>query len=503
MIRRNANEVNDLRHVIETETKNVARLQSNLNQLVPLVVELMMRQRKNDKEWCEIGESVREPLNLLNTKSSEEDFLSHDKNRAELEASELPDIATYVETKLQGISSALAQADAILASTDFENDRQLDEEKRLDDNKDDFQISKNLAHALDLDPLIAIPPSPAVSNENDDVKRETKNVTVSAVSSSRGTKDEEAAATTTTVSEMTTKDSILSLVDMILRQVETRHNGLNAKALKSLIKEYFRILDVDQNPLTAYCEALEKHCQVPDGTISRALLRNTLVNTLRVTPNHLIRLASAYHVVCPNGLVVNSQWEDRVRDLEFSWKVLGLAVASKLDDGNGNVSRVALSEFLEQRKRILGPFETRLAVSSSGPLDMSTQFLPVLKRDFFENVSAYVRMAGTYGIDKIPEQTQSLAIHQSTCRELTCRAASPSDIKLGIVAAESLWELAHMYETSCEDGNQFRTIGLVGVLQHLASVEDSHHRLVDAARCLELFFASDQDEVNVMLNSFD
>ena len=85
-----------------------------------------------------------------------------------------PDIATYVETKLQGISSALAQADAILASTDFENDRQLDEEKRLDDNKDDFQISKNLAHALDLDPLIAIPPSPAVSNENDDVKRELK-----------------------------------------------------------------------------------------------------------------------------------------------------------------------------------------------------------------------------------------------------------------------------------------------------------------------------------------
>ena len=35
-----------------------------LNQLVPLVVGHMMRQRKNDKEWCEIGESVREPLDL-------------------------------------------------------------------------------------------------------------------------------------------------------------------------------------------------------------------------------------------------------------------------------------------------------------------------------------------------------------------------------------------------------------------------------------------------------
>ena len=77
MIRRNANEMSDLRNVIETETKNVARLQLNLNQLVPLVVELMMRQRKNDKEWCEIGESVREPLNLLNQKSSDDQFKSY------------------------------------------------------------------------------------------------------------------------------------------------------------------------------------------------------------------------------------------------------------------------------------------------------------------------------------------------------------------------------------------------------------------------------------------
>ena len=176
MIRRNANEMSDLRNVIETETKNVARLQLNLNQLVPLVVELMMRQRKNEKEWCEIGESVREPLNLLNQKSSDDQFKSYDKNRAELEASELPDIATYVETKLQSISSALSEADAILASTDFENDRQFDEEKRLDENKDDLEKSKNLAHALDLDPLVAIPTSD-VSKKGDDVESEmTKNV---------------------------------------------------------------------------------------------------------------------------------------------------------------------------------------------------------------------------------------------------------------------------------------------------------------------------------------
>ncbi len=462
-----------------------------------------MRQRKNDKEWREIGESVREPLNLLNQKSSDDQFKSYDKNRAELEASELPDIATYVEAKLQSISSALSEADAILASTDFENDRQFDEEKRLDENKDDVEKSKNLAHALDLDPLVAIPASPAAVSKkgDDDVKPEmTKNV-ISTVKKEEAPGEMNVKTTTTTTYEMTVQDSIVSVVDNILRQVETRHNGLNSNALKALIKEYFRILDVDQNPLDAYLKALESHCQVPDGTISRALLRNTLVNTLRVTPNHFIRLASAYHVTCPNGLVVNSQWEDRVRDLEYSWKVVGLAFASKLDDGNGNVSHVALSVFLENRKMSLGPFESRLEVN--GVMDMSTEFLPILKRDFFENISAYVRMARTYGIVTIPEVTQTLATHQSTCRELTIRAASPSDTKLGIIAAEALWELAHMYETSCEDGNQFRTIGLVGVLQHLASVDESHHRLLDASRCLELFFASDQDEVGVMLDSFD
>ena len=41
MIRRNANEMNDLRNVIERETKNVARLQLNLNQLVRIRISII------------------------------------------------------------------------------------------------------------------------------------------------------------------------------------------------------------------------------------------------------------------------------------------------------------------------------------------------------------------------------------------------------------------------------------------------------------------------------
>ena len=257
---------------------------------------------------------------------------------------------------------------------------------------------------------------------------------------------------------------------------------------------------MDQNPLDAYLKALESHCQVPDGTILESLVAQH-------PGQHLACDSESPH---SSSLSISRHVSERSR-CEFTMgrscerfgiflKVVGLAFASKLDDGNGNVSPVALSEFLENRKMSLGPFESRLEVN--GVMDMSTEFLPILKRDFFENISAYVRMARTYGIVTIPEVTHKSCAHQ-VCRELTIRAASPSDTKLGIIAAEALWELAHMYETSCEEGNQFRTIGLVSVLQHLSSVDESHHRLVDASRCLELFFASDQDEVGVMLDSFE
>jgi len=410
-----------------------------------------------------------------------------------------------VETKLQGISTALAEADAILASTDFENDRQIDEEKRLDENDDDVVKSKNLVHALDLDPLIVVPQSSTTTSSSSSKlssKIKTEKKTEKMKTSTEEEEGEEKGTKHQDIMTTKTNDTILDIVDKILSQVEARHDGLNSNALKSLINEYFNILDVDQNPLDAYCEALEKHCQVPDGTISRALLRDTLVNTLRVTPNHLIRLASAYHVVCPVGLVVDSQFEDRLSSLEQCWKRLGLAIASKLDDGSGKLSRVALSEFLQRRDEALGSFrDSRLEVSDN-ILNMATQFLPILKRDFFENVSVYVRIAGMYGIYEISENAKVLSMHQKACRELTCRAASSGDMTSGVVASEGLWDLAHMYETSCEDGNQFRTIGLVGLLQHLPTcVDDSHHRLFDAARCLELFFASDHDEVNVMLSS--
>ena len=96
MIARNTNEMEDLQNIIVSESQNAVRLQSNLNQLVPLVVELMTRQRKDDKEWSEIVQSIREPLLLLSKTSSDGIFENQDKNRAELEASELPDIATYV-----------------------------------------------------------------------------------------------------------------------------------------------------------------------------------------------------------------------------------------------------------------------------------------------------------------------------------------------------------------------------------------------------------------------
>ena len=172
---------------------------------------------------------------------------------------------------------------------------------------------------------------------------------------------------------MTTKDSILSLVDMIWVEQDTTVWTPRPEV-------------VDQGIFQFWCRSKSSDCILwsvgetlsSSGAFERCYA--TLWSTPYVTPNHDSSSICISRRL-PNGLVVNSQWEDRVR-LGIFLESLGLAVASKLDDGNGNVSRVALSiSWATQRIRA---FETRLAVSSSGPLDMSTQFLLSWNVTFWE-----------------------------------------------------------------------------------------------------------------------
>jgi len=567
--RKNDHQSERARALRDESDRQANRTNAYIRKLVPLLAELLSKQIAReeggttgvDVDVESVKHAVAQPLSrlLLDDPST----LSDRGDLLHVEATDLPDVATYVGERLDNIASTLKDADRILSVAEITAEEQsiadeaerraklaLEETARRNEAAETTP-SKRAAPALLLDPLSEVRSSTSVpfavssvvaGKPSDDTPppslpppSATKSeLTVEDFPTSPVVEPPEVRGTLNSSSVRSSKrGSNMHWLEKIRTVVRDSVLALTGKSfvddrvdftigdLTVVCTRYFDVIDIDRGPLAPFCESIAKHCGInaDTSTLACADLVNILVNIFLTTPNFLVDFANSVGVDVPRGLVSNSQYEVRIAGLERASaavaKILMARVCAK-----GSSAFVTLDEVrkfvLRRNSAVLDP---KLSDTSSSPENQvatwcasfdcaqdnrkgyisKQHFETGIRKDFGANIGLYGRIANLYKI-ALPEEAQDFVDHENTCVCLAMKIAS-SRKKDGLIDQEELWELAHTYETECREGNQFRAPGLVATLQKMpfANAAEGLHSVSDVARCLELFFACSPSEVTEML----
>jgi len=314
------------------------------------------------------------------------------------------------------------------------------------------------------------------------------------------------------------------VIDQILGQVQggSGADTLDMAQLQGFCQKYFEVIKIETGPLKAYSEALAQQCCTPDGTISRSMLQETLFNIFRTAPDDLVEVAAAYRVTMPASLVGRDQYADRIADMDETAHGICIQISTKMSQGKPAISHEELVLFVLKRNASIEPPEARRDADqtslNTSPADQTAkwcelydcdlgsgdtpveEFRKAMINDIHLHIGIYGRLAVAYGVT-LGDKGQALVKHANVCHQLALKTAQ-SKKKDALVDQEELWEMAHLYETTCMEGKQFRAPSLVAKLHKLTpQTAEGFHKVEEFTRILELFFCTDHEEAEELLRN--
>lgn len=424
------------RHTIHKSGQTVARLERHMKQIIPLLVDLIGRKHASQlnkdgssKDVHEIKEAMLDTMEMivLNYEDDEELTLGRriDGDLAHVQAGEMPNIASYVENKLEDVASSLREAELILSSTDalvLETSEDMKDDSPGNEDVSSGQqrnTSPSLSRSKEVDSLQtsvdahvevestsskattdvmtsstaskmmfttsddkqnpqekeAISQSarsePQTGNGPVGVNEDDSNDLADEFKEDRAVEEVESGAQDETAS-MTTQEKIVYVIERIVHSASG--DRITRDAVELLCSRYFDVIDIDRRPLAAYTDAMTTHCMDKGGTISRDRLVTLLYNVLITTPSYLLRLACTFDVSVPSALVSGSEFEDRIAKYDAVLDKFVPSFVSGVAEGDqeNRITISNLSKFIQWRNASIEPPSARAPLHSASTTNALT-----------------------------------------------------------------------------------------------------------------------------------